>query len=69
MSECKDFTGLMIGILQCSHGTPHLAIQINGELLVMRMVEALVLYEQLGMHLDLLGAFEDEMPQVRGTIH
>ena len=69
--EQESFRGVMLGIVTCQHGSPFIAMDINGSTVVMDIERAGIVFEQFAGLLGTLGYFgdegfdEDEVPPCR----
>lgn len=62
MTEEKEhsFNGVLMGIVVCSHGEPHIGISIGNDKIAMNIDHAGMVFQQLGDLLETAGYFDDE---------
>ena len=68
--EQESFRGVLLGIVTCQHGSPFIAMDINGSSVVMDIEHAGIVFEQFAGLLGTLGyfgdeGFDDEVPPCR----
>lgn len=58
--QCTQFSGVLIGIVECENGSPFIAMGLNDQKVVLYLDRAIVLFDQLGNLIESLGGFDGD---------